>query len=123
MRKATEFFKQNKNALIVLLLLAVLIVIALSFGGNKSKAVSLTGSDDYNKSETEIKLQQILSSIDGVGNAEVMINEGQDGIEGVIIVCDGADSLMTRNDIINAVVTVLKIKSNNIAIYAMNNNK
>lgn len=123
MRKATEFFKQNKNALIVLLLLAVLIVIALSFGGNKSKAVSLTGSDDYNKSETEIKLQQILSSIDGVGNAEVMINEGQDGIDGVIIVCDGADSLMTRNDIINAVVTVLKIKSNNIAIYAMNNNK
>ena len=123
MRKATEFFKQNKNALIVLLLLVVLIVIALSFGGNKSKAVSLTGSDDYNKSETEIKLQQILSSIDGVGNAEVMINEGQDGIDGVIIVCDGADSLMTRNDIINAVVTVLKIKSNNIAIYAMNNNK
>lgn len=121
MKKAVKFLKQNKNALIVLVLLLALIVIAASLNGNIGFGSSKTqaSASTENKSETEIKLQRILSEIEGVGHAEVMISEGEDGIEGVIIVCDGADNLMTRNDILRAVSTLLKVKSNNIAIYAM----
>lgn len=123
MKKAVDFLKQNKNALIVLVLLLVLIVIAVSLnGGSKSLLVSSTGANSQNKSVTELKLEQILSGIDGVGQAEVMINESEDGIDGVIIVCSGANNLMTRNNILNAVTTALNVKGNNIAIYAMNNN-
>lgn len=121
MKKAVEFFKQNKNALIVLLLLAALIVIAVFLNGNKSLSASNTGSSSKNKSETEMKLESILSEIKGVGQAEVMINESEDGIDGVIVVCSGGNNLMTRSDILNVVSTVLNVKENNIAIYAMNN--
>ena len=122
MKKAVDFLKNNKNALIVLVLLIALIVIAISLNGNKSLSVSSIGgsSNNQNKSVTEIKLEQILSGIEGVGQAEVMINESEDGIDGVIIVCSGANNLMTRNNILNAVTTALNVKGNNIAIYAMN---
>lgn len=122
MKKAVDFLKNNKNALIVLVLLIALIVIAISLNGNNSLSVSSIGgsSNNQNKSVKEIKLEQILSGIDGVGQAEVMINESEDGIEGVIIVCSGANNLMTRNNILNAVTTALNVKGNNIAIYAMN---
>lgn len=120
MKKAVDFLKQNRNALIVLILLIALIVIVITLGGSKALTVSSTSVSDVNKSDKEIKLEQILSEIEGVGHAEVMISEGEDGIEGVIIVCSGANNLMTRNDIINAVTTLLKVKGNNIAIYAMN---
>jgi len=121
MKKAVEFFKQNKNALIVLLLLAALIVIAIFLNGNKSLSVAKTGGSSQNKSATELKLESILSEIKGVGQAEVMINESEDGIDGVIVVCSGGNNLMTRSDILNVVSTVLNVKENNIAIYAMNN--
>lgn len=120
MKKAVEFLKQNRNALIVLVLLIALIIIAISLSGS-SLSASSTGGSDLNKSQTEIKLQQILSEIEGVGKAEVMINEGAEGIEGVIIVCSGANNLMTRNNIISAVSTLLKVNGNKIAIYAMTN--
>ena len=63
---------------------------------------------------------KILSSIEGVGDTEVMINEGKDGIEGVVIVCRGADSIMVRNNILNAVSTAMKVDKKNIVIYSMN---
>ena len=123
MKRAVDYLKQNKNALIVLLLLICLIVIAVALNGKSSLSVSgnTVITNIENKSETELKLQSILSEIKGVGQAEVMITEGEDGIEGVIIVCSGANNLMTRNDILKAVTTLLKVKGNNIAIYAMNN--
>lgn len=121
MKKAVDFLKQNKNALIVLVLLIVLIIIAVSLNGNKKFSLTSTASNLQNKSVTEIKLEQILSEIKGVGQAEVMINESESGIDGVIIVCSGANNLMTRNDILNVVSTALNVKGNNIAIYAMNN--
>ena len=123
MKKAVDFLKRNRNALIVLVLLIALIIIAIAFRGKGVFGVSSTQANyiSDNKSQTEIKLERILSEIDGVGKVEVMISEGADGIEGVIVVCSGANSIMTRNDIINAVTTLLKVKGNNIAIYAMNN--
>ena len=121
MKKAVDFLKQNKNALIVLVLLIVLIIIAISLNGNKKLALTSTASSSQNKSVTEMKLEQILSEIKGVGQAEVMINESEDGIDGVIVVCSGANNLMTRSDILNVVSKALNVKENNIAIYAMNN--
>ena len=37
----------------------------------------------------------------------------------VVIVCRGADNIMTRSDILNVVSTALNIQKNIIAIYAM----
>lgn len=118
MKKLTEYVKQHKKILLISVLLIVLIALAFALYGSKSKVTATSVGADMSASET--KLTRILSEIDGVGKAEVMINESENGVEGVIIVCEGAYNIMTRNDILNAVTTALKVEKNNIAIYAMN---
>lgn len=118
MKKAIEILKKNKVIIAISALLIVLIAVAWAlFGGNES--ILKTNSTSTEGSESEIKLMRILSEIDGVGRAEVMINEGEDGVEGVVIVCEGANNIMTRSDVINAVSVALKVDRNEIAIYAM----
>lgn len=118
MKRVSEYFKEKKNILIIALLLALFVAIGFALYGSKSKVSSVVA--DAGKTATEIKLTRILGEIDGVGKTEVMINECEGGISGVIIVCEGADKIMIRNDILNAVSTALGIDRGNIAIYAMN---
>ncbi len=119
MKKLTDYLKSHKKILIISVLLVLLIALAFVLFGSKNK-ISSAATGTVNRSETEVKLIRVLSEIDGVGKAEVMINDGKDGVEGVIIVCEGAYNIMTRSDILNAVSTALNIDKNNIAIYAMN---
>lgn len=120
MKKLTEYIKQHQKILLISVLLVVLIALAFALYGSKNKVASNTSSLNTNMSESEVKLTRILSEIEGVGKAEVMINESEKGVEGVIIVCEGAYNIMTRNDILNAVTTAMNVEKNNIAIYAMN---
>lgn len=118
MKRLTDYLKSHKKILVIGVLLAALIALAFLLYGGRNK-ISATSSA-AGRTETETKLIRVLSEIDGVGKAEVMVNEGKEGVEGVIIVCEGAYNIMTRNDILNAVATALKVDKNNIAIYAMN---
>lgn len=119
MKRLTDYLKSHKKILVISGLLVLLIALAFMLYGSKNKFTGASSSS-ASHSETEVKLMRVLSEIDGVGKSEVMINEGKNGIEGVIIVCDGANNLMTRSDILNAVSTALNLDKNNIAIYAMN---
>lgn len=119
MKKLLEFVKSQKRIILIAVLLIAFVLLGFLLYGSKNK-VTATGSADAGKTVTEVKLTRILTGIDGVGKAEVMINEGNDGVAGVLIVCEGANSIMTRNDILNAVSTALNVNKNNIAIYAMN---
>ena len=118
MRKVIDYVKENKKIIIVVLLIAILIgaVYLIDKGKNKSSASTANITD---KSATEVKLTGILSSIEGVGNTEVMITENEGEILGVVIVCEGANNIMTRSNILNAVSTALKIDKKIIAIYSM----
>lgn len=118
MRKLFDYVKNNKKIIIAVALLIVLIFAVFLI--NKSNKPSSTTAALTEKSATEVKLCDILMSIDGVGEADVMINESENGILGVIIVCDGADNIMVRNDILNAVSTALGVQKSAIAIYSMN---
>ena len=116
MKALSEWFKEKKKIILVVLLIALLILaVFLFFGGSES-----TGAfSDAAKSDTELRLTALLQSMDGVGTVEVMVTEEEGVIAGVVIVCDGADRIMVRNDILNAVSTVLNINKNIIAIYSM----
>ncbi len=120
MRKVLNFVNDNKKIIIVVILIIVLVgtiyfINKFQEDGNTKQTVTAQ------KSAAEVKLTGILSSIEGVGATDVMINEGENGILGVVIVCEGANNLMTRNDILNAVSTALNIDKKIIAIYSMNN--
>ena len=117
MTKVSAVFKRYKRVIIISVLLALLIAIAIILFGGSSQSLTVNSSA---RSETETKLMRILSEIEGVGKAEVMVTEGENGVEGVIIVCEGANNIMTRNDVINAVKVALNTDINNIAVYAMN---
>lgn len=117
MKKLLDCLKKNKLILIIISVILILIIAVVIFGGY-GDGVSVSSTQD--KTSTEIKLERILSSIEGVGESQVMINQSENGIDGVVIVCRGADNIMVRNDIINAVSTALNIEKNNIAVYAMN---
>lgn len=119
MTKPIEFLKTNKKTIIVVALLIVLI--AVLFFMNSSEGDLQSASTASTKSQTEIKLTEILSSINGVGETQVMISENDGEICGVVIVCSGGDNIITRNDILNAVSTALCINKNLIAIYSMKN--
>ena len=116
MKKVVEYLKENKNILIVgvLILILILAVALINSGGGGSV------SSDSLKSQEELKLTRILSELEGVGDAEVMITSDGDGVKGVVIICEGAENIMVKSSILNVVSTALNIDKNNIAIYAMN---
>lgn len=118
MRKVIDYVKKNRKIIIVVLLIAVLIGTVYIIDKGKNSHTSATYGTSA-KSETELKLKGILSSIDGVGNTDVMITENEGKIIGVVIVCEGANNLMTRSNILNAVSTVLNIDKKIIAIYSL----
>lgn len=119
MRKVLNFVNDNKKIIIVVILIIVLVG-TIYFINGSSKKGQQTSAGTGDKTATEVKLTSILSSIEGVGSTDVMINEGENGILGVVIVCEGADNIMTKNDILNAVSTALGINKKIIAIYSMN---
>ncbi len=118
MRKVLNFVNDNKKIIIVVVLIIILVgtIYLLNMNGKDGKTTTTTTE----QTATEKKLSAILSSIEGVGTTEVMVNEGKDGILGVVIVCEGANNIMTRNTLLNAVSTALKIDKNLIAIYSLN---
>ena len=113
MKKFIEVLKANKNILVIAAIVLALVVLVVVFNGSGE------GEDGAAVSDDEQRLQTILSHMEGVGESRVMISRGEDGIDGVVIVCDGAENIMTRSDILNAVSTALNIDKNIIAIYAM----
>ena len=118
MRKVIDYVKKNKKIIIVVLLIAILIGTVYIIDKGRSSATSPTATNSA-KSETELRLKSILSSIDGVGSTDVMITENEGEITGVVIVCEGANNLMTRSNILNAVSTVLNVDKKIIAIYSL----
>lgn len=116
MRRALDWVKKNVKLIVaVALLLALIVAVYFINSAQKTQTSASFGSE---KSSTEIKLTEILSAIDGVGSADVMIHESEGVIVGVIIVCEGADNIMTRSDILNAVSTALNVQKSIIAIYS-----
>jgi len=119
MRKVLNFVNDNKKVIIVVVLIIILVG-TIYFLNKASPKTSSASKIQTEMSATELKLTKILSCIEGVGDTEVMVNEGKEGVVGVVIVCEGGDNLMTKSDILNAVSTALKIDKKIIAIYSMN---
>ncbi len=63
----------------------------------------------------ETRLEALLSSMEGVGRAEVLLSE-----EGAAVVCQGADSVTARLDITEAVRCYTGLGADKIVIFKMN---
>ena len=84
-------------------------------------SVFLTENTDATyTTDEEAKLVALLESMDGVGEAEVMISMNENGTRGAVVVCDGATRLTVIADIREAVATALGIEQKNVKVYLKN---
>ena len=68
-------------------------------------------------SETERKLVSLLEEMNGVGEAEVMVCETEEGVQSVVVVCDGARDFKVVMTIREAVAAALGTEEKTIKIY------
>ncbi len=120
-KEQTRLEKSGKNGIGIrkkeLWLLAVigmvlLFAIAFVFGDNKRAL-----NEVENLSENEAKVCALLEQMQGVGEAHVMIYESADGVESVVIVCEGANDLQVIMDIREAVAAALGTQEKAVKIY------
>lgn len=67
--------------------------------------------------ETENKVMRLLEEIEGVGEANVMICENEEGVQSVVVVCDGANDLRVVINVREAVAAALGTEENAVKIY------
>lgn len=67
--------------------------------------------------ETEEKIGKLLEQIEGVGKADVMICETEEGVTGVVVVCEGANDLQVVMHIREAVAAALGTEQKAVKIY------
>ena len=102
-----------KDVLILCGLAIVLIVAAWKIFYTKEEGVGVT----FTGTEAEQKVGKILESIEGVGDAEVMICATEEGVQGVVVVCEGANDLQVVMNVREAVATALGTEQKAIKIY------
>lgn len=124
----------GKQQWAVLLLTGILLaVIAFpTSGGNSKSALSENVFEETEGSGTgtdlELRLQNLLENVEGVGRVKVILMTGQDTgiygstyseITGVLIAAEGADNPVTVQNIQQAVMALFQVDAHKIKIMKM----
>ncbi|MDE5991143.1 MAG: hypothetical protein K2H36_06135 [Clostridia bacterium] len=134
LKDIVEKCRKIKGFEIICALVIAVVAICVYFSVNamtgKTKTTTSTNPQKQDGLVGEVK--SILSSIEGVGECEVLITykygteeidvgslNSTDNIQGVVVVAQGGQDIYTRIKITNALCTLLKIEANNIQIFEM----
>ena len=119
-----KFFKDGKSKDIIIKLITIAIiaaVILVAFDVLTQDRDSRRQIIDDNGG-SEMTLSEILTDIDGVGEVEVMIRQGEDnGISGAIITAEGAGDPVIKENITRAVAAVYDIPASNVVVFEKRN--
>ena len=114
-KESVQKFFANKTVRLVMILLIALLLVFAVYRVFFKKEATVTGA--YEATALEERLARILSGIDGVGNATVMVSEENGKAVSAVIVFDGADSILTRIRVIDAASVALGIGKEYILVY------
>ena len=92
--------------------LALLFVAWIIFNGEGK-----TNSASAALTENEQKISRLLENIEGVGEAEVMIYETEEGVQGAVVVCEGANDFFVVIKVREAVAAALGTEEKAVKIY------
>lgn len=98
----------------------VKVMVTLKSGEEKKYAYNETfqAKNDENSSDSKTENEYVV--IDGEkGDECVLLKTEFPEIQGVIVVCDGGDNSVIKNEITNAVSALLNISTNNISVIKM----
>lgn len=132
LKKLLDNEKYFKITVVILIALAVIIFLSsyIDFSSLFSKGVS---ADEYS-TVLENKLLEVVSQIDGVGEAKIFLTMDNGGenvylknsdtktksiepiVRGVVIVCEGGDDLTVESRVMQAVTKSLDISSNKVCV-------
>ena len=93
----------------------VLLVAAVGLGLMLWPSGSTRADSDGLEATEEARLEKLLSSMEGVGQAEVLLSES-----GAAVVCQGADDAAARLHITEAMRCYTGLGADKIAIFKMN---
>lgn len=117
-KRATSGFLKRSNAKIKdLALLFVLGMTLIAVAWTVFRGGDTTTSVMESMTDTEIKVLRILQEIDGVGEANVVVCETKEGVESVVVVCQGANDLRVVMNVREAVATALGTTEKSVKIY------
>lgn len=68
-------------------------------------------------SDTEKRISEMLCQMDGVGDANVIVCETEEGVQSVVVICDGAKDLQVIMHIREAVAAAVGTQEKDIKIY------
>ena len=78
---------------------------------------NIINTSTSSQSENERKISRLLSQIDGVGEASVMICETENGVLGAVVVCEGAKNFQVVIDVREAVAAALGTEEKEVKVY------
>lgn len=108
-----NFFNHKTTRTIIVLLAALLLVVAIYRIFFKNERTT----SSFEATKLEERLSRILSGIDGVKDASVMVNEEDGKAVSAVVVFYGADSILTRIRVIDATAGALGIEKAKILVY------
>lgn len=113
--KCKDLIKNRTVRIIAVCVLALLLLLAAYrvFVGGKSEKKSA----GYTPTAQEERLLTLLTGIEGVRNATVMITEAEGVAVGVVIIFDGDDGFLTRMRITDVAATALNIERTSVVVY------
>ena len=68
-------------------------------------------------SDNELKVCRLLEAIDGVGEAEVVVCETENGVRSVVVVCEGGNNLQVIMNVREAVAAALGTEEKYVKVY------
>jgi len=109
----TQMDGRIKDILLLFFLAITLIFAASQIFRNDEPEDTLS----VNLSDTESKVIRLLEEIDGVGEANVIVCETEDGKKNVVVVCEGAKNLLVVMNVREAVAAALGTEQNAVKVY------
>ena len=112
-----KLLENKKNQWLILLLVGILrVVIAIpTKSGTEEKSVG--DLKEWSTSETEQRLENILSQMQGIGEVHVMITYRQENeVEGVVVVAEGGEQGVTVQKITEVVRALFDVDSHKIKV-------
>ena len=107
----------KKNQWLILLLVGILLVVIAIPTKSSSEEKSVVDSKNWSTSETEQRLENILSQMQGIGEVHVMITYRQENeVEGVVVVAEGGEQGVIVQKITEVVRALFDVDSHKIKV-------
>ncbi len=120
-KKAYEKVIKIKNIklLVVLFIIAIALLIYSTVKEKNAKTEETVARVETIMDDDEMRLSNVLESIEKAGEVKTIITEKDGKIVGVVVVAEGADDIGVRIKLIDATATALGIDKSIINVYKM----